>query len=170
MAEWKNLRKKVVRAGRPCPCIICICALSQPQACTRQPRPQSLYKLAGYALLLKLQLQFAQCADTFVAICSLKHADTLIHTQFCGCQVIPYSLCLETGGLNVDNPHQLILLQHYRLLLDNSCQDNGAALLVQVEDCCWSLHAIQAESKLAAPLIMNPQTLDPAHHAFSAPC
>ncbi len=59
----------------------------------------------------------------------------LLYTQFCHWQVIPYKLFLETGSLDVYYLNQLNLLQHYGLLLDNSCQDNGAALLVQVQNC-----------------------------------
>ncbi len=99
----------------------------------------SLCEVARYTLLAKQQPQFAQCADTFEAMCKLVYTDTLVFTQFCHGQVIPYTLCLETRSFDVYYLNQLILLQHYGLLLDNACQDSGAALLLQVQDCEWSL-------------------------------
>ncbi len=42
-------------------------------------------------------------------------------------------MLLETGRLDVSRPDQ-----HYGLLLDYSCQDNGDDLLMQVQDHWWS--------------------------------
>jgi len=76
-----------------------------------------------------------------VAICNLAYTDTLVHAQFWQCQVNPYKMCLETRSLDVYCPDQ-----HSGLLLDNSCRDDGAALLLQVHDCWWSF-ACHPDSK-----------------------
>ena len=68
-----------------------------------------------------------------MATCNPEYTDTLVCTQFCHCQVSSYNMFLETGRLDVSRPDQ-----HYGLLRDNSCQDNGAALLMQVQDHWWS--------------------------------
>ncbi len=68
-----------------------------------------------------------------MATCNPEYTDTLVCTQFCHCQVSSYNMFLETGRLEFSRSDQ-----HCGLLLDNSCQDNGAALLMQVQDHWWS--------------------------------
>ncbi len=71
-----------------------------------------------------------------MATCNPEYTgDTLVRTQFCHCQVSSYNMFLETGRLAFSRPDQ-----HCGLitLLDKSCQDNGAALLMQVQDHWWS--------------------------------